>query len=256
MPQTPDWLTARPIAHRGLHGTLPYAIENTLPAFEAAIERGFAIELDVQVTRDGDAMVFHDDMLDRLTPENGAVRDRTRAELETIPVTGSGTTIPSLAKVLADVDGRTPLIVELKSRFDHQMTLSDAVVGLISGYSGPLALMSFDPAIMTVIRQHKTSRPLGIVSTAMSVFPQSMPFWKRMRLGALAHGPGLWCDFVSYDQAHLPNVSATLARWLGRKAMLCWTVKDPVTAARMRRLTDQITFEGFDPFELGPGTSR
>lgn len=248
MPNTPPWLTARPVAHRGLHDQAQGLVENTLPAFEAAVERGFAIELDLQPTADSDAVVFHDHTLERLTQEAGPVVARTREQLEAIAVKGSGTSIPSLAKVLAEVDGRTPLIIELKSRFDGELALADAVAGAIAAYPGPLALMSFDPALLVRLRSHKTKRPLGIVSARMG-YPHwgGLSTWQRFIHGALLHGPGLWCDFISYDQASLPAFSPLFAKWLGRKSLMCWTVKNAAAAKRVARYVDAITFEGFDP---------
>jgi glycerophosphoryl diester phosphodiesterase len=250
MPNTPAWLTSRPIAHRGLHNADHGLIENTLGAFEAAIAHGFSIELDVQQTADGDVVVFHDHTLDRLTAQTGSVRQRTREDLETIVVTGSGGTIPSLAKVLASVDGRAPLVVELKSRFDGNTVLADAVAGAVTAYGGPLAIMSFDPALIARIAKHKTRRPLGIVSAHMSYkYWGDISAWHKFRLGALLHGPGLWCDFISYHQGALPALSPMLAKWLGGKALACWTVKDVANAKRVLRYADAITFEGFDPNE-------
>lgn len=251
MPNTPPWLTARPAAHRGLHDKELGLVENTIPAFDAAIERGFAIELDVQLTADTDVVVFHDHTLDRLTNETGPVVARTSEDLQKIAIIGAGTTIPSLAKVLAHVDGRTPLIVELKSRFDGELVLTDAVAGAIAAYTGPLALMSFDPALMSRLRTHKTGRPLGIVSASMGYRHWGgLPILKRFLYGALLHGPGFWCDFVSYNQANLPAVSPLLAKALGQKALMCWTVKDAQTAKRVARYVDAITFEGFDPHSV------
>lgn len=249
MPNTPPWLTARPIAHRGLHDArLPGHVENTIASFDAAIERGFAIELDVQGTKDNDVVVFHDHTLDRLTSETGEVVERTREELEQIEVLGTSRPIPSLAKVLAHVDGRTPLVVELKSRFDGDVSLADAVAGAIAAYTGPVAVMSFDPALMARMRSHQTGWPLGMVSAKMSYkYWGELSLWRRFSYGALLHAPGLWADFISYDQASLPALSPLLAKWVGRKALLCWTVKDAQTAQRVGRWVDAITFEGFDP---------
>lgn len=255
MPNTPDWLTARPIAHRGLHAKEAGLIENTLPAFDAAIERGFAIELDVQGTADGNAVVFHDETLDRLTGESGLVKDRTTDELAKIAVTGSGSTISSLAKVLAEVDGRTPLIIEVKSVHDGDMALADAVCGALQAYHGPAAIMSFDPAVMARVKANGTDRPLGIVSAPMGYkhWPESVTILQRFSLGALLHGPGFAADFISYEVNSLPAFAPLVARRLGRKALMCWTVRDAATARRAMKSVDQITFEGFDPHEALDG---
>lgn len=248
MPNCPDWLTARPIAHRGLHDRAAGLVENTLPAFDAAMERGFAIELDVQLTRDGNAVVFHDHVLDRLTGETGPVIERTAPELTHIAVTGSGSTIATLARVLAHVDGRVPLVVEVKSRFDGDMGLADAVAGALQAYNGPAAIMSFDPDVMTRLATHNTGRPLGIVAARMG-WPHWMELsaWQRFLFGALLHPAALRADFISYDQGSLPALSPLLAKYLGRKALISWTIKDEATARRLRAYVDQITFEAFDP---------
>lgn len=248
MPHCPDWLIARPIAHRGLHDVTNGVIENTIPAFDAAMERGFAIELDVQLTADGNAVVFHDHVLDQLTSETGPVIERTAQALTQIAVTGSGSTIPTLASVLAHVDGRTPLVIELKSRFDEEMALADAVAGALQAYTGPAAIMSFDPQVMARIATHGTGRPLGIVAARMG-WPHWMELsaWRRFLFGALLHPAALRADFVSYDQGSLPAVSPLIAKYVGRKALISWTIKDQATARRLRPYVDQITFEGFDP---------
>ena len=255
VPNTPDWLTARPIAHRGLHDRNAGVIENTMPAFEAAIARGFAIELDVQGTADGNAVVFHDETLDRLTGETGPVKDRSTDALSEIAVTGSGGTIPSLAKVLAAIDGRTPLIIEVKSAHDGNVALADAVCGALGAYHGPAAIMSFDPSVMARVKANATGRPLGIVSAPMGYahWPQNLSFVQRLALGALFHAPGFAADFISYEVKSLPALAPLLARRVGRKALMCWTVKDAPTARRAMRWVDQITFEGFDPHEALDG---
>lgn len=248
MPNCPDWLTALPIAHRGLHDRASGLVENTVPAFDAAMEHGFAIELDVQLTSDGNAVVFHDHVLDRLTSEVGPVIERTAKDLTQIAVTGSGSTIHTLASVLAHVDGRTPLVIELKSRFDGQMGLADAVAGALQAYKGPAAIMSFDPQVMARVATHKTGRPLGIVAARMG-WPHWMELslWQRFVFGSLLHPAALKADFVSYDQSSLPALSPLFAKYIGRKALISWTIQSEATASRLSAYVDQITFEGFDP---------
>lgn len=248
MPNCPDWLTARPIAHRGLHDREIGLVENTVPAFDAAVERRFAIELDVQLTSDGDAVVFHDYVLDRLTGETGPIVEHTGQELAQIAVTGSGSTIHTLASILAHIDGRVPLLVEIKSRFDGDMRLADAVAGALQAYQGPAAIMSFDPQIMERVTAHNTGRPLGIVAARMgSPHWTGLSSWQRFLFGSLLHPAALRADFVSYDQGSLPALSPLLAKYLGRKALISWTIENEETAKKLHPYVDQITFEGFDP---------
>ena len=148
-----DWLTARPIAHRGYHDRGARRIENTLPAAEAAIARNFAIECDLQPTADGRIVVFHDDTLDRLTEASGPVDTRTLAELRAIRLHDSDAGIPTLEELLDLVDGRVPLVIELKSRWDGDRRLERAVAPILADYSGPAAVMSFDPMSMVAMRR-------------------------------------------------------------------------------------------------------
>lgn len=244
----PAWLTARAVAHRGLHDASSGRVENTLPAFEAAIARGFAIECDVQLTADAQAVVFHDDTLDRLTSESGAVVERPLNALAGIDVTGSGSTILSLARFLAAVGGRTPVLIEMKSRFNGVTKLADAVAGALGAYSGPAAVMSFDPALVARFKTHKTGHPVGIVAMPMRAddWPHVSPI-KRLLNGLLLSPTAFKADFIAYDQRSLPAPAPFAARYLGGKALLSWTVKDAQTAKRIRRYVHQIIFEGFDP---------
>ena len=141
-------MTARPIAHRGYHDRAAGRIENTLPAAEAAIARNFAIECDVQPTADGRVVVFHDDRARPPDRSGGPVGKRTLAELRAIRLRDTDAGIPTLEELLDVVDGRVPLIIELKSQFDGDRRLEKAVAPILADYSGPAAVMSFDPLSM------------------------------------------------------------------------------------------------------------
>ena len=130
----PAWLVARPIAHRGLHDRAKGIVENTLSAAEAAIAEGFAIECDVQDTADGEAVVFHDHTLDRLTDQRGPVRDRVAADLTKLAVAASEDRIPTLPMFLDRIAGRVPVIVEIKTRFDGSMGLARRTAEIASRY--------------------------------------------------------------------------------------------------------------------------
>ena len=157
------WLTARPIAHRGYHDRASGRIENTLPAAEAAIAHDFAIECDLQPTADGRVVVFHDDTLDRLTEATGPVGARTLAELRAVRLHDSDAGIPTLEELLDLVDGRVPLVIELKSRWDGDRRLERAVAPILADYSGPAAVMSFDPMSMLAMRRLAPALPRGMI---------------------------------------------------------------------------------------------
>ncbi len=241
------WLTARPIAHRGYHDRAAGRIENTLPAAEAAIAHDFAIECDLQVTADGRVVVFHDDALDRLTEAAGPVATRTLAELRTIRLTDTDAGIPTLEELLDLVDGRVPLVIELKSQWDGNRRLERAVAPILTDYSGPAAVMSFDPMSMVAMRRLAPALPRGMTADD---FPwteaEPLPWPRRFALRHLFGAAVVWPHFVSFDIDALPASAPLTLRHVGIP-LICWTVRTPESWAKALAWTDQITFEGFDP---------
>jgi glycerophosphoryl diester phosphodiesterase len=144
--RAPDWLTARPIAHRGLHDLARGIVENMPGAIEAAIAGNFAIEVDIQLSGDGEAMVHHDDALGRLTDGSGKLIEKTAAELKAIAFKDTPERMMTLADLCARVAGRVPLVIEVKSRFDGDRKLVKRMAEVLENYSGPVVGMSFDPA--------------------------------------------------------------------------------------------------------------
>ena len=249
-PPAPDWLVGRPIAHRGLHDRAAGVIENSLSAARAAIAGGFAIECDVQLTADGEAVVFHDFALDRLTGASGPVAGRSAAELGAIALSGSaGDRIPTLGALLATVGGRVPLICEVKSRFDGDMRLANRVLAVAAGHAGPLAVKSFDPAVVTHLRACAMPNPLGIVAEASYGDPEwaALAPERRADLAALSHVGDTRPDFLSWRVHDLPHAAPALFRAaLGRPVMV-WTVRTADQRQRAARWADQMVFEGFAP---------
>ena len=193
MPSDFSWLAARPIAHRGLHDAAKGIVENSLAAARAAIARNYAIECDVQLSADGEAVVFHDDTLDRLTDARGRLDARPLAELARLTLRGSGETLPTFSRLLETVAGRAPLVVELKSRFDGDLALARRVAELVAGYDGPLALESFDPDPIAFLRAEGAALgvghvPLGMVAQARYDADEwpDLPEPRRAELGAMA----------------------------------------------------------------------
>ncbi len=242
-----DWLTARPIAHRGYHDRAAGRIENTLPAAEAAIARNFAIECDLQPTADGRVVVFHDDGLERLTEATGPVGARTLAELRSVRLHGTDAGIPTLEALLDLVDGRVPLIIELKSRWDGDRRLERAVAPILADYAGPAAVMSFDPMSMVAMRRLAPSLPRGMTADDFRDGEwHRLPWPQRFALRHLLAAALVWPHFVSFGIDALPADAPLMLRHIG-VPLICWTIRTPAEWAKARSLTDQITFEGFDP---------
>lgn len=246
----PSWLTARPIAHRGLHDRAAGIPENTLAAARAAVARGFAIECDVQLTAEGEAVVFHDFALGRLTERSEPVASLTAAELARLAVAGTDQTITPLPAFLAAIGGAVPLVVEIKSRFDGDLALTRRVAEVASGYDGPLALKSFDPRVVAALRALVPERiPRGIVAESSQDDPAyaALPESERRALANLLHLEETRPDFLSWRVDDLPCAATYLGRLLGHLPVMAWTVRNPDQRARAEAHADQMVFEGFVP---------
>jgi glycerophosphoryl diester phosphodiesterase len=242
----PSWLTARPIAHRGLHDAAKGVIENSLSAARRAIEKSYAIECDVQLSKDGEAIVFHDETLARLIGAAGSIGTLDAAKIMRLAYQGANEGIPTLTDFLAAIGGRVPVIVELKSRFDGDPRLASRVAEIIAGYAGPLALKSFDPQVLWSLRGFGTDRPLGLVAQAdytAEDWPE-LDEAARRNLAALTDFPRAKPDFLSWHVGDLPHAVPLLCRAsLGMKVMV-WTVRSAEDQALAAKWADQIIFEG------------
>jgi glycerophosphoryl diester phosphodiesterase len=244
----PDWLTARPIAHRGYHDASAGRVENTLPAAEAAMAKNFAIECDVQRTADDRVVVFHDDTLDRLTNLAGDVERKSLAELRAARFKDGDATIPTLDELLDLVDGRVPLVVEFKSTFRGDRRLEAAASASLASYAGPVAVMSFDPASMMAMRRLTPSLPRGMLGDRFTASEWPMlGAAQRWTYASFAMAPVVMPSFVSYDVHALPASAPLALRHFFRVPLLTWTVRTPEDRAIAKAWADQITFEGFDP---------
>jgi len=246
---TPDWLLARPIAHRGLHDRAMGIPENTIAAAEAAIAGGYAIECDVQASADGEAMVFHDEALGRLTGESDPVRARSTADLARLRVACSEERIPTLPEFLSRIAGRTPLIVEVKTRFDGDLALARRVAESVAAYDGPVAIKSFDPRIVGALAALVPERPRGIVAERSQDDPAYAALQPSVRraLAELLHLHESRPTFVSWRVDDLPGGPPYLCRLLGRMPVMTWTVRTDAQRALAREHADQMIFEGFRP---------
>ncbi len=244
-----DWLTARPLAHRGLHDAAQGLIENTAGAVRAAIDADYGIEVDVQISADGEAMVHHDDMLGRLTEGAGRLDRLSAAELKRVPFRRSAERMLTLGELCDLVGGRVTVLVELKSRFDGDTRLPARVAEVLAGYRGPAAPMSFDPGQMTLLR-HKAPRiSCGIIAAKYRPHPywDLMPFWMRHGMGYLLTGVVARSQFVAYAVADLPALAPIIARRVLGLPLLTWAVRTEAERGIAARWADQMIFEGFRP---------
>ena len=249
MTRLPPAFLTRPIAHRGYHNKAEGVIENSPSAFAAAIAAGYPIELDLQLSRDGVPMVFHDDTLERLTAETGAVRDRDAAELETFTLKGGNDRIPTLARVLEQVDGAVPLLIELKDQHgamgETDGVLERAALDVLKEYAGPFALMSFNPSMIAKVAALSPETPRGIIGCAWRKIDEPhVPVDRRAELAAIPGFKEIGADFLSHDHTDLESPRVEQLKALG-VPILCWTIRSPEQERQARKIADNITFEGY-----------
>lgn len=230
-----------PVAHRGLHGD--GAPENSTAAIERAIQAGYAVEIDVRLSADGVAVVFHDEMLDRLTGELGPVGERPWDELARLELAGTASRMPRLEEVLDTVDAQTPLLVELKN-WSSPGRLERRVREALSVYEGAAAVQSFNPRSVAWFRHHAPSIPRGQVSGRLDGV--ALERYKKVLLKRLIVNVVSRPDFVAYEHTALPYWPVALARRLGLP-VLAWTVRSEAEHERVRPHVDNVIFEGFRP---------
>jgi len=247
--RAPDWLTARPVAHRGLHDLARGIVENMPAAAQAAVDGRFAIECDIQLTADGEAMVHHDDRLGRLTEGAGALIDMTAADLKAVTFKDTPERMMSLSDLCALVAGRVPLVVEVKSHFDGDRKLVARMAQVLGGYSGPVVGMSFDPDQVLALREAMPKLPRGIVAQRNydDDYWQKLTAAQRASMLHLRHGFRTEPHFIAFWIDQLPAPAPWIARNIFGCPLLAWTVRTPEQRARSERYADQMIFEGFRP---------
>lgn len=249
-PRLPLAFLQRPITHRALHGLDDNCPENSRAAIRAAIAAGYGIEIDLQLSADGQAMVFHDDELDRLTDATGPVRARTAVELGTIALRhGDGECIPSFAEVLELVAGQVPLLVEIKDQDGAMGTnvgaLEAAAIADLRDYQGDVALMSFNPNSMAEVARLAPHLARGLTTSAYDPLEwaplsparcdelRDIPDFERVSASFISHeASDVGCDRVrSLRAAGVP--------------VLSWTLRTPAQEAEIASLVDNVTFENY-----------
>lgn len=247
--RAPDWLTARPVAHRGLHDAARGVIENMPAATRAAVAGNFAIECDIQLSADGEAMVHHDHELGRLTDGSGPVIEKTAAELKAVPFKGTDERMMTLSELCALIAGRVPLIVEVKSRFNGDRRLVARMAEVLGAYQGPVVGMSFDPDQVVAIRQMMPKLVRGITAqrTYQDGYWDELTQAQRDSMLHLRHGMQTQPHFIAFWVQQLPAPAPWIARNLFGCPLLAWTVRTPEQRATAARYADQMIFEGFTP---------
>lgn len=248
-PQLRDlsWLVARPIAHRGLHRVSKNIVENSESAFAAAIKHNYAIECDLQLSCDGEAIVFHDETIDRLTTRNGWVRDFTTSELKTIDFKIGKDRMQTLDELLDQVYGQVTLVIELKSHFDGDTRLAVRALEILSHYDGAYCLMSFDPDMVAAVASLSPGTVRGITADrTVDAYYNNLSLPRRLAMRNFSHLEKTKPHFVSYAFRELPFAPVTEIHKAGHP-VISWTIRSEAEAAIARRFSDQITFEGFLP---------
>jgi glycerophosphoryl diester phosphodiesterase len=247
--RAPDWLTARPVAHRGLHDAARGILENMPGAVQAAIAGNFSIEVDIQLSADGEAMVHHDNALGRLTEGSGALLGKTAAELKAVKFKNTPERMMTLGDLCSLVAGRVPLVIEVKSHFNGDRKLVARMAEVLAGYSGPAVGMSFDPDQVLALRELIPSRPRGIVAEreyTEDEWPEASAAQRR-GMTHLRHAFRTRPHFVAYWVNELPAAAPWIARNIFGLPLLTWTVRTPDQRASAARYADQMIFEGFVP---------
>lgn len=235
------WMRSVPIAHRGLHDEKAGIPENSLAAFAAAVEQGYAIEMDLQMSADGKILVFHDYNLQRMTGFNEKVRNLTWEQLQGLKLSGTSEGIPLFADLLALVGGKVPLLIEIKNE-GVVGDLEQAVIDELRKYRGEFAVQSFNPFVMNYFYKHAPEIIRGQLSSNFK--KDTLAWWKKFLLRNLLLNFLSKPAFISYEFGALPSWFAHRVRAKGL-LLLTWTVTNPQDYDQAQKLYDNVIFEGF-----------
>ncbi len=241
----------KPIAHRGLHTPANGLIENSAAAFEAAIAKGYGIEADVRPSACSTPMIFHDDTLERLIEDRDAVRAHDAATLKNFKSRGNPSPMIDFAELLELVDGREPVLAEIKSDWEPpDVAFLQSIAKLAARYRGPLALMSYDPTVIAVLKQLVPQIPRGIVSGLY----EGLHHWhgrlgpeRAYRLSHLLESRDAAPDFYAYHVEALPTPVTRFVREIVGLPFFAWTVRTPENREIAARWADAPIFENYEP---------
>lgn len=231
-------LFSKPIAHRGLWGE--GVIENSLTAYQNAVDSGYPIEIDVYLTTDGHLVSFHDKSLERMTGDKGFVYEKPLAELMQLRLNGSDCKIPTLEQVLSVVDGKVPLLIEIKNQKNKKVV--DILCTKLNNYKGEFAVQSFNPFYLMRLKKIAPDFLRGVLATE---YAQGESAIVRYVLRKMPFNKFIKPDFISYSYSGLP-LKKSLTKKVG---VLCWTITDQQTLDKVSPYCDNFIFEHFIPKE-------
>lgn len=230
------WLLNRPVAHRGLWGG--EIIENSLTAYRNAVEKGYPIEIDLYVTKDGKLVSFHDSTLKRMTGADGYIYDKTLAELKQLQLLGTDERIPTFDEVLEIAENKVPLLIEIKDQPDK--TVVEKTVERLKSYKGEFALQSFNPLYIKKVKKLAPQFIRGILATQDAGKKSAITNYivKKMPLNFLIKP-----DFISYDYKGIPKY----AKKTKKIPVISWTITSKEIETTVRPFIDNIIFEHYIP---------
>lgn len=247
-----EFKKCRLVAHRGLHDNTSEAVENSLLAFRLAVEAGYGIEMDVQLSKDGIPVVFHDSLLARVArdennqPVQGKVCDYTYEELLQLHLLDSKEKIPTFKEFLDLVNGQVPLIIELKlDDGDKELAVCPVVKEMLETYHGLYCIESFNPLAVAWYKKHKPNVMRGQLSTMYTKNGKHKPIYYMMEYLLLNFMTKP--DFIAYDVRYTNNISRKICYKLFHNTAVSWTIRSLEELEKVKDEYDIFIFEGCKP---------
>ena len=238
-----SWIKETPIAHRGLHTKdIP---ENSLSAFENALKNNYAIELDVQFTKDKEVVVFHDENLKRMTNDTRNIEDVNYDELKNLRLGNTNEIIPTLEEVLELVDSNVAILIEIKDCKDY-IELSEKTYEILKGYEGNYAIQSFNPFILEWYKNNASEVVRGQLSGTFTEGSESLNSFEKFALKNMLLNFKSKPNYIGYDLEGIPKSKLESLRKKG-VPIIVWTVKNKEDMEKAYKYSDNITFENFLP---------
>lgn len=236
------------IAHRGLFDNNNGPYENSLPAFQRAVDSGYGIELDIQLSKDGYLVVFHDETLLRVCKNAKKISNLTLEEISAFNLGDDEDTIPLFSDVLNLVVGRVPLLIEIKPHGDCVETAKKAAE-ILKDYKGAYAVQSFHPAPLLWYKKNCPDVPRGLLSTDYRRNRMDRPWYQQFLLSNLLVNFAVKPDYIAYNHKYANQLSFQLGRKLYKYKCAAWTIRSQKSLEKARKSFDIFVFDSFIPKE-------